>query len=181
VDTQRRIETYWGPPEKSTMLRPVAGEPSFVIPRVQFGNVVVLRQPPRFDPARRWRARPSRVYHRSAIPLSHSYLATYLWLRTQFGASAVVHVGTHGTLEWSAGKERGLSVQDDPLLALGDLPNVYPYIMDNLGEATTAKRRGRATMVSHSTPMFAPAGFRPRRAGRCTSACTTGRRCRPAQ
>ncbi|REN18933.1 cobaltochelatase subunit CobN, partial [Mycobacterium tuberculosis] len=50
---------------------------------------------------------------------------------------------------------------DDPLLALGDLPNVYPYIMDNLGEATTAKRRGRATMVSHSTPMFAPAGFRP--------------------
>ncbi|QNK71807.1 cobaltochelatase subunit CobN [Variovorax sp. PAMC26660] len=161
VDTQRRIETYWGPPEKSTMLRPVAGEPSFVIPRVQFGNVVVLRQPPRFEPGTQVADKAEQVYHRSAIPLSHSYLATYLWLRTQFGASAVVHVGTHGTVEWSAGKERGLSVQDDPLLALGDLPNVYPYIMDNLGEATTAKRRGRATMVSHSTPMFAPAGFRP--------------------
>ncbi|MDQ0082332.1 cobaltochelatase CobN [Variovorax boronicumulans] len=161
VETQRRIERYWGPPEKSTMLRPVAGEPAFVIPRVQFGNVVVLRQPPRFEPGTQVADKAEQVYHRSAIPLSHGYLATYLWLRTQFGASAVVHVGTHGTVEWSAGKERGLSVQDDPLLALGDLPNVYPYIMDNLGEATTAKRRGRATMVSHSTPMFAPAGFRP--------------------
>ncbi|RSZ35228.1 MULTISPECIES: cobaltochelatase subunit CobN [unclassified Variovorax] len=161
VETQRRIENYWGAPEKSTMLRPVAGEPAFVIPRVQFGNVVVLRQPPRFEPGTQVAGKAEQVYHRSSIPLSHGYLATYLWLRTQFGASAVVHVGTHGTVEWSAGKERGLSVQDDPLLALGDLPNVYPYIMDNLGEATTAKRRGRATMVSHSTPMFAPAGFRP--------------------
>lgn len=161
AETQRRIEAYWGPPEKSTMLRPVAGEPAFVIPRVRFGNVVVLRQPPRFEPGTQVVDKARQVYHRSAVPLSHGYLATYLWLRTQFGASAVVHVGTHGTLEWSAGKERGLSVQDDPLLALGDLPNVYPYIMDNLGEATTAKRRGRATMVSHSTPMFAPAGFRP--------------------
>jgi cobaltochelatase CobN len=161
VETQRRIESYWGPPEKSTMLRPVAGEPAFVIPRVQFGNVIVLRQPPRFEPGTQVAGKAEQIYHRSAVPLSHGYLATYLWLRTQFGASAVVHVGTHGTVEWSAGKERGLSVQDDPLLVLGDLPNVYPYIMDNLGEATTAKRRGRATMVSHSTPMFAPAGFRP--------------------
>ncbi len=163
AETQRRIESYWGPPEKSTLLRPVGvgGEPAFVIPRVQFGNVVVLRQPPRFEPGTQVADKAAQVYHRSAVPLSHSYLATYLWLRTQFGASAAVHVGTHGTLEWSSGKERGLSVQDDPLLALGDLPNVYPYIMDNLGEATTAKRRGRATMVSHSTPMFAPAGFRP--------------------
>lgn len=160
-ETQRRIERYWGPPEQSTMLRTVSGGPAFVIPRVSFGNVVVLRQPPRFEPGTQVVGKAEQVYHRSAVPLSHGYLATYLWLRTRFGASAVVHVGTHGTVEWSAGKERGLSVQDDPLLALGDLPNVYPYIMDNLGEATTAKRRGRATMVSHSTPMFAPAGFRP--------------------
>lgn len=161
VETQRRIETYWGPPETSAMLRPVAGAPAFVVPRVQFGHVVVLRQPPRFEPGTQVAGKAQQVYHRAAVPLSHGYLATYLWLRTRFGADALVHVGTHGTVEWSAGKERGLSVQDDPLLALGDVPNVYPYIMDNLGEATTAKRRGRATMVSHSTPMFAPAGFRP--------------------
>jgi cobaltochelatase CobN len=83
-------------------------------------------------------------------------------MRTQLGAHAVVHVGTHGTLEWAPGKERALSTQDDPLLALGDVPNIYPYIMDNLGEAITAKRRGRAVLVSHSTPMFSPAGFRPK-------------------
>ena len=159
--TQQRIEGYWGPPESSTLLRTVDGAPAFVIPRVRFGNVVVLRQPPRFEPGTTVRDPAAQVYHRSAVPLSHSYLATYLWLRTAFGAGAVVHVGTHGTVEWSAGKERGLSAQDDPLLALGDLPNVYPYVMDNLGEATTAKRRGRATMVSHSTPLFSPAGLRP--------------------
>ena len=159
--TQHRIVGHWGAPETSTMLRPVGGAPAFVIPRVAYGQAVVLPQPPRQEPSNDPAQKAKTIYHRSATPLSHSYLATYLWLRTRFGASAVVHVGTHGTLEWAPGKERGLSMQDDPMLALGDLPNVYPYIMDNLGEAVTAKRRGRAVLVSHSTPMFSPAGFRP--------------------
>ncbi|MES2362467.1 MAG: cobaltochelatase subunit CobN [Pseudomonadota bacterium] len=174
-DTQRRIEDYWGAPETSLMVRPgVANlgsaangpgkpEAGFVIPRVLLGNVVVMPQPLRHEITAGTAAelRKKRIGHRSAVPLSHNYLATYLWLRTQLHANAVVHVGTHGTLEWAPGKERGLSAQDDPLLALGDLPNIYPYIMDNLGEALTAKRRGRAVLVSHSTPMFSPAGFRP--------------------
>lgn len=168
-ETQRRIEAYWGAPEKSLMLRSdmamKAGqaEPGFIIPRVLLGNVVVMPQPLRHEVTAGTTAelRKKRISHRSQVPLSHNYLATYLWLRTQPGAHAVVHVGTHGTLEWAPGKERGLSAQDDPLLALGDLPNIYPYIMDNLGEALTAKRRGRAVLVSHSTPMFSPAGFRP--------------------
>ncbi len=164
--TQARIEAHWGPPERSSLLRDVGGERAFVIPRVRMGgadgHVVVLPQPPRQEPSDDPAQKARTIYHRSATPLSHGYLATYLWLRTRFGAGAVVHVGTHGTLEWAPGKERALAVDDDPLLALGDLPNVYPYIMDNLGEAVTAKRRGRAVLVSHSTPMFAPAGFRPR-------------------
>ena len=165
-ETQQRIESYWGAPEKSIMLRPNTGahhEPGFIIPRVLLGNVVVMPQPLRHEVTAGTPAelRKQRIGHRSLMPLSHNYLASYLWLRTQLGASAVVHVGTHGTLEWAPGKERGLSAQDDPLLALGDLPNIYPYIMDNLGEALTAKRRGRAVLVSHSTPMFSPAGFRP--------------------
>ena len=178
--TQNRVESYWGAPETSIMLRPnvttatagvtisTAGavgspEPGFIIPRVLLGNVVVMPQPLRHEVTAGTSAelRKKRIGHRSSVPLSHNYLATYLWLRTQLGADAVVHVGTHGTLEWAPGKERGLSSQDDPLLALGDLPNIYPYIMDNLGEALTAKRRGRAVLVSHSTPMFSPAGFRP--------------------
>ena len=169
--TQNRIESYWGAPEASIMLRPnvttgmgtAAAEPGFIIPRVLLGNVVIMPQPLRHEvtAGTSTELRKKRIGHRSSVPLSHNYLATYLWLRTQLGADAVVHVGTHGTLEWAPGKERGLSSQDDPLLALGDLPNIYPYIMDNLGEALTAKRRGRAVLVSHSTPMFSPAGFRP--------------------
>ncbi len=164
--TQQRIESYWGTPETSIMLRPHAAaqqDPGFIIPRVLLGNVVVMPQPLRHEVTAGTSAalRKQRIGHRSAVPLSHHYLASYLWLRTRLGASAVVHVGTHGTLEWAPGKERGLSAHDDPLLALGDLPNIYPYIMDNLGEALTAKRRGRAVLVSHSTPMFSPAGFRP--------------------
>jgi cobaltochelatase CobN len=137
---------------------------NFIIPRVLLGNVVIMPQPLRHEltAANSLAQRQKKIGHRSAVPLSHNFLATYLWIRTQLGAHALVHVGTHGTLEWAPGKERGLSVQDDPLLALGDVPNIYPYIMDNLGEAITAKRRGRAVMVSHSTPMFSPAGFRPK-------------------
>lgn len=165
LTTQQRVEAYWGAPEASPMLRPSApsADLGFVIPRVQLGNVVVMPQPLRHEITHGTSAelRKKRIGHRSSVPLSHHYLATYLWLRTQLQASAVVHVGTHSTLEWAPGKERGLSVADDPLLALGDLPNIYPYIMDNLGEALTAKRRGRAVLVSHSTPMFSPAGFRP--------------------
>ena len=164
AETQARIEAYWGPPEQALMLRPQEGdEPGFIIPRVQLGQTVILPQPLRHELTAGMAAglRKKRIGHRSQVPLSHNYLATYLWLRQQFGAHAVVHVGTHGTLEWAPGKERALSSLDDPLLALGELPNIYPYIMDNLGEALTAKRRGRAVLVSHSTPMFTPAGFRP--------------------
>ncbi|MGP1664373.1 MAG: cobaltochelatase subunit CobN, partial [Rhodanobacter sp.] len=67
--------------------------------------------------------------------------------------------GTHGTQEWLPGKERGLSVYDDPMLALGDIPVVYPYISDNIGEALQARRRGRAVTISHQTPPFRPAGL----------------------
>ena len=165
--TQARIEDYWGAPEQSTLLRASVGaqaQPAFIIPRLQLGNVVVMPQPLRQEltAANTLAQRAKKIGHRSVVPLSHHYLATYLWIRSQLGAHAVVHVGTHGTLEWSPGKERGLSAQDDPLLALGDVPHIYPYIMDNLGEAITAKRRGRAVLVSHSTPMFSPAGFRPK-------------------
>ena len=172
ADTQARTEAYWGPPAQSALVRPVpastdpsaASAPAFIIPRVLLGNVVVMPQPLRHEltAANSLAQRQKKISHRSTVPLSHHYLATYLWLRTHLGAHALVHVGTHGTLEWAPGKERGLSVQDDPLLALGDVPNIYPYIMDNLGEAITAKRRGRAVLVSHSTPMFSPAGFRPK-------------------
>ena len=157
-ETQKRIETYWGPAESSLL----EGS-SFIIPRLQIGRVVVMPQPLRHLVSASVEAseKKNRIQHRSPVPLSHQYLATYLWLKRVWKADALIHLGTHGTAEWSPGKERGLSVTDDPYLALGSLPNIYPYIMDNLGEAITAKRRGRAVIISHLTPMFTPAGFRP--------------------
>ena len=159
--TQQRIEDYWGPPSASAVQ--IEDDFGFVIPCLQVGNVCIMPQPLRFEitSATETEVRVKRINHTSSVPLSHTYLATYLYLRDQWQAHAVVHFGTHGTLEWAPGKQRALSVDDDPSLALGSIPNFYPYIMDNLGEATTAKRRGRATMISHLTPMFSPAGFRP--------------------
>ncbi len=169
VETQNRIISYWGPPEfsagKNNSLHPSQDNSDryFVIPRVVFGRLIVMPQPLRHpvNAGVTPETKVKRISHRSNVPLSHQYLATYLWLRREWNANAVIHLGTHGTLEWSPGKERGLATFDDPYLALGDLPNIYPYIMDNLGEAITAKRRGRATIISHLTPMFSPAGFRP--------------------
>lgn len=170
-DAQQRIQSYWGPAESAGLLLSPQNDPAelgnaqrcFVIPRVKVGNVLVMPQPLRHpvNVSIDLRDKKSRIGHRSTVPLSHQYLATYCWIRLHWKANAVVHLGTHGTLEWSPGKERGLSVSDDPYLAMGDLHNVYPYIMDNLGEAITAKRRGRAVIISHLTPMFTPAGFRP--------------------
>ncbi|AKJ31524.1 cobaltochelatase subunit CobN [Caldimonas brevitalea] len=155
---RERIEAQWGPPERSRYVVQQGGQPVFVIPRLQIGHLTVMPQPPR-EETLKYRQQP--FSHRNRVALSHHYLAVYLWARQ---SHALVHFGTHGTQEWADGKLRGLDVHDDALLPLADVPVVYPYIVDNLGEALTAKRRGRATLVSHRTPSFAPAGFNARMA-----------------
>ncbi|MEM9367944.1 MAG: cobaltochelatase subunit CobN [Planctomycetota bacterium] len=162
--TRQRIVDYWGTPDSTAIsLKQYGGAKGFVIPRVSLGNVVVLPQPLRHELTTSTEPdlRRKRINHQSVVPLSHQYFATYLYVKRSFEAHAVVHFGTHGTQEWAPGKRRALAMDDEAMLAIGSVPNIYPYIMDNLGEATTAKRRGRATMVSHLTPMFTPAGFRP--------------------
>ncbi len=146
----------YGDPAKSGMAIQHNGESFFVIPRYKLGNVVILPQPPRNE---KWEDKEKAIYHSTKSPPSHFYFAVYLWVREQFGADAIVHYGTHGTQEWLPGKERGLSVHDYPMLAVGDVPVVYPYIADNIGEALQAKRRGRAVILSHQTPPFRPAGL----------------------
>jgi cobaltochelatase CobN len=150
------IEARWGEPEQSLLMLDREGEARFVIPRAKFGALVVLPQPPRGE---RWEAAEKALYHSTSAVPSHHYLATYLWLRQAHRSDALIHFGTHGSQEWLPGKERGLSVHDAPMLALGDLPVVYPYIADNIGEALQARRRGRALIVSHQTPPFRPAGL----------------------
>ena len=150
---RQRIEAQWGAPGSSRYVVSYQGQRVFVIPRMQVGQLSVLPQPPREETLHLGQ---NPFMHRSKTPLSHHYLAVYLWARQ---ADALIHFGTHGTQEWAPGKARSLDVWDDALLPLGDVPVVYPYIVDNLGEALTAKRRGRAVLVSHKTPVFAPAGF----------------------
>ncbi|WKD48605.1 cobaltochelatase subunit CobN [Microbulbifer spongiae] len=149
------IVTRWGKPEDSAMLAEHKGERAFVIPRMTLGNLIVLPQGVRAENAKDH----SSLYHDMKTPVNHAYLAVYLYARETFGADAYIHLGTHGSQEWLTGKERGLSVYDAPNLALGNIPVFYPYIIDNVGEAMQAKRRGRATMISHLTPGFAKAGL----------------------
>ncbi|MGH3312218.1 MAG: cobaltochelatase subunit CobN [Streptomyces sp.] len=123
-----------------------------VLASLQFGNVVVLIQPPRG-----FGENPIAIYHDPDMPPSHHYLATYRWLEHTFGADAVVHMGKHGTMEWLPGKGLGLSASCAPDAVLGELPLVYPFIVNDPGEGTQAKRRGHATVVDHLVPPMARA------------------------
>ena len=152
AERRRELIARWGQPEGAGGVIDVAGERHFVVPRLLIGKLAVLPQPPRGD-------RPGAGYHDMREPPSHWYLAVYLHLRSGFGADALIHFGTHGTQEWTPGKDRGLAAGDYPMLAVADLPVFYPYIQDNVGEAIQARRRGRAITISHQTPPFAPAGL----------------------
>jgi len=145
----------WGPATDSRMLIEHNGKPHFVIPRVALGNLIVMRQPPRSDEPDREQA----LYHDDSVSVNHFYLAAYLYARNSFDSDALIHLGTHGSQEYLPGKERTLSVHDAAMLVVGDTPVVYPFIVDDVGEAVQAKRRGRAVIVSHLTPPFAAAGL----------------------
>jgi len=128
-------------------------ERPFAIPGVEFGNVLVTVQPPRG-----FGMDPSKVYHDSDLFPPHDYFAFYGWLRNTFEADAVVHLGTHGSLEWLPGKTVGLNGASAPDQLIDDLPNVYPYIVNNPGEGTQAKRRSYAAIVDYLTPVMRTAG-----------------------
>ena len=149
------IVERWGLPEDNFMVTEHQGQKAFIIPRMDLGNMIVLPQGARSNDAKE----ATSLYHDTKTPINHSYLAIYLYARETFGADAFIHLGTHGSQEWLTGKERGLSVFDAPNLSVGNIPVFYPYIIDNVGEAMQAKRRGRATMISHLTPGFAKAGL----------------------
>lgn len=153
--TRNEIEDQWGLPEESFTLAEIDGQQQFIIPRSLSANVMILPQPPRGNSQERERS----IYHDKNIAISHNYLAVYLYAREQFSADAIVHLGTHGSHEYLLGKERGLSFYDAGNMAVGGTPIIYPFIMDDVGEALQTKRRGRATVISHLTPPFAKSGL----------------------
>jgi cobaltochelatase CobN len=142
------MRAHWGEPPGSLY---VDGS-EIVLASLQFGNVVLMIQPPRG-----FGENPVAIYHDPDLPPSHHYLAAYRWLEEEFGADAVIHLGKHGTLEWLPGKGLGLAAEDAPDAVLGELPLVYPFIVNDPGEGTQAKRRGHAVVVDHLVPPMARA------------------------
>lgn len=119
-----------------------------------FGRVIVLVQPSRgYDPDQ------LSDLHSPDLPPPHRYLAQYLWLRQQHRCQLMVHVGKHGSAEWLPGKSIGLSSACAPALALGSIPNIYPFIVNDPGEGAQAKRRGQAVIIDHLTPPLGRAGL----------------------
>ncbi len=147
----------WGPPESAELMAADDGTgPSLVIPLVRRGNVVLLPQP-----ARGWGEDQEKLYHAKDLAPHHQYVATYAWLRKAFGADAVVHLGTHGTLEWLDGRDVGQSEEDASDALIADLPDIYVYNVDVVGEGLVARRRGMATLVDHMVPPFTAGGLYP--------------------
>ncbi len=147
-ELSRRIESAWGEPPGELY----TDDDHIVLATLRFGNVLLMIQPPRG-----FGENPVAIYHDPELPPSHHYLAAYRWLAAEFGADAIVHLGKHGTLEWLPGKGLGLSAECAPDAVLGDLPLVYPFIVNDPGEGTQAKRRGHAVIVDHLVPPMARA------------------------
>ncbi len=144
------IRSHWGAPPGELYTDEESGD--IVLACLRFGHVVLMIQPPRG-----FGENPVAIYHDPDLPPSHHYLAAYRWLAEDFGADAIVHLGKHGTLEWLPGKGLGLSAQCAPDAVLGDLPLVYPFIVNDPGEGTQAKRRAHAVIVDHLVPPMARA------------------------
>lgn len=153
ADLTEAIVAHWGPPPGELYVdRSRNPDGEIVVAAMQSGNLVILVQPPRG-----FGANPVAIYHDPDLPPSHHYLATYLWVRHEFGAHAAIHLGKHGNLEWLPGKTVGMSAGCAPDAALGDLPLVYPFLVNDPGEGTQAKRRAHATLVDHLIPPMARA------------------------
>jgi len=151
----KKINDHWGKPQDNFMAVEKNGKHFFILPRIRNGNMLIMRQPPRSDS----KNDENMIYHQGLVPINHFYLAAYFYAREYWQSDAIVHLGTHGSQEYLGGKERGLSIYDQGNLAVWDTPVVYPFIVDDVGEAMQTKRRGRATVVSHMTPPFAAAGL----------------------
>ncbi len=138
-----QITSQWGEPHSD----PHFSEGAFHLAINLYGNIAVAIQP-----ARGYGIDPKSTYHDPALVPPHFYLATYFWLRHHFKAQAIIHNGKHGNLEWLPGKAVALSQECYPEITLGPIPQLYPFIVNDPGEGTQAKRRTSAVIVDHLTP-----------------------------
>ena len=145
------VVTAWGEPGGDIM---TDDNGDFLIPAAVYGNVLVGIQP-----SRGLHEDNDKLYHDKSLPPHHQYIAFYRYLHDKFGADAVIHVGTHGTLEFLKGKECGMSGTCYPDMLIGDTPHFYLYYCGNPAEATIAKRRSHAALVGYQPPVFIQSGL----------------------
>ncbi|WP_410655122.1 cobaltochelatase subunit CobN [Amycolatopsis sp. lyj-112] len=148
AELREGMEEHWGPAPGELYV----DNGDIVLASLQSGNVILMIQPPRG-----FGENPVAIYHNPDLPPSHHYLAAYRWLEQEFGAHAVVHLGKHGSLEWLPGKTAGLSDSCAPDAVLGNLPLIYPFLVNDPGEGAQAKRRAHATIIDHLIPPMARA------------------------
>ncbi len=153
-NVRKRLIRSWQEPGRDPKepFRTATDSGDYLFAALELGNAIVALQPPRG-----YGMNPDAIYHTPDLPPTHHYTAFYRWLgapRSEGGweADAIVHVGKHGTLEWLPGKGIGLSEECFPDLLLGDMPLIYPFIINDPGEGSQAKRRAHAVIVDHLTP-----------------------------
>ena len=150
-----RVEEKYGAGLGDFMVQQSAsGASQIAVSRIQFGNVVLMPQP-----LAGFGNDNFRMVHGTGEAPPQTYMAAYMWLRFGFAADAIIHFGTHGSLEFTAGKQVALSPHDWADALIGNTPHFYIYTMSNVGEAIIAKRRSYATILNHLTPPFQRAGL----------------------
>ncbi|HNT45705.1 cobaltochelatase subunit CobN [Methanothrix soehngenii] len=145
VAVQEKMTSAWGEAPGKLFVH----KKNLIIPGVINGNIFIGLQPPRG-----FLEDPAAIYHSPDHPIPHHYYAYYRWIRDVFRADLVMHIGKHGSLEWLPGKSVGLSDSCFPDIAISDLPNIYPYIINNPGEGTQAKRRSYCCIIDHLVPVM---------------------------
>jgi cobaltochelatase CobN len=151
---QQAVAARWGPGERDPFFRSGRLDCGrFAIPGFRAGNVAVL-----IEPARGYNIDPKSAYHDPAFVPPHAYFAAYAWLAEDFRADAVIHLGKLGTLEWLPGKALAPSAECFPEAVVALWPHLYPFIVNDPGEGTQAKRRSQAVIADHLTPPLSRAG-----------------------
>ncbi|MFB3764487.1 MAG: cobaltochelatase subunit CobN [Methanotrichaceae archaeon] len=157
-----RICSSWGSPpgeEKEGVPPAMVYQDKIVVTGVRYGNVLICIQPKRGCAGARCDGQVCKILHDPEVPPTHQYLATYRFIEHDFGADVIVHVGTHGNLEFLPGKSLALSGDCYPDIAIGDLPHLYIYNSDNPPEGTIAKRRSYAVLVDHMQTVMTESGL----------------------
>lgn len=149
ADLREEMVEAWGESPGSLF---VNDDDEIVLATLQAGNVVLMIQPPRG-----FGENPVAIYHDPDLAPSHHYLAAYRWVQYGFGAHAVVHLGKHGSMEWLPGKNAALSASCATDAAIGSMPLIYPFLVNDPGEGAQAKRRAHATIIDHLIPPMARA------------------------